>query len=303
MVAESGGGTFTAFYQTKEHKYGDWVIVSDLEWHRTCSSCGHTEVYFLQDVSCGENAYWSLVGGVLAIKGSGAMVDGTSLSDFGWYDQADQIVSVVISDGITSLGSYCFSGLKNLTTVSLSLSVQSIADHAFEGDTSLREVTIPAQTKTIADSAFQGCSSLTKISGYVGSEAESLATRLNLSFFVLTPTMVQGEKGENGVGWFFYSDGTLLVAGIGNMQEIGWKAFRDEILTVQLGAGVKSVCAGAFSDCQNLTYVVSFSDTPITIGKNAFSNCSSLSEIDLPRGSTFDRSALIGTPLIEYEND
>ena len=65
---------------------------------------------------------WTLTGTssnyALTIGGTGTMADNSS-SNLGWYGNRDNIQSVVIEDGVTSIGSSAFSDCTNLTSVTL----------------------------------------------------------------------------------------------------------------------------------------------------------------------------------------
>ena len=102
---------------------------------------------------------WSLKNGVLTISGKGAM-DSSNYS-YGWDSYAEEIKSVVIENGVTSIGPIAFLGFWNLTSVTLPNSVISIGDYAFCSCPSLSELTIPASVTSIGDGAFAQCYMLT----------------------------------------------------------------------------------------------------------------------------------------------
>ena len=114
--------------------------------------------------SCGGSAGWSLTeDGTLTISGTGAMEDYSDRSAQGWYGHADAINSVIISDGITHIGSWAFADCSALTEITIPDSVTSIANGAFADCSSLTEITIPDSVTNIGTFAFSGCSSLTEI--------------------------------------------------------------------------------------------------------------------------------------------
>lgn len=114
--------------------------------------------------TCGDSAYWSLEDGVLAITGSGAMTDYSSSNTAPWYDYRNEITSVVIDDGITSVGSSAFYNCKLLTSVQIGSGVVSINEAAFYQCTLLSEVILSEGLTTIGTAAFCQCSSLAEIS-------------------------------------------------------------------------------------------------------------------------------------------
>lgn len=77
---------------------------------------------FVQDAkafgTCGDNLTWVLSNSnVLTISGTGDMYDYDS-STMPWYDYNADITSVVIEDGVTSIGQYAFYGCK-MTSISI----------------------------------------------------------------------------------------------------------------------------------------------------------------------------------------
>ena len=99
---------------------------------------------------------WDLTDeGTLVIRGSGAMDDYTDKTQMPWYECRDQIQSVVIEDGITSIGSYAFYGLA-ITSVEIPESVTAIGDYAFKNASALANVVLPAGLTALGDSAFYG---------------------------------------------------------------------------------------------------------------------------------------------------
>ena len=112
----------------------------------------------VQTGKCGDNVTYSLdtSTGVLTISGTGDMYN--SLIESFRY-----IKSVIIENGVTSIGDYVFEGCKSLTNVTIGNSVTSIGKRAFLGCASLISITIPNSVTSIENEAFEGCTSLTNI--------------------------------------------------------------------------------------------------------------------------------------------
>ena len=68
---------------------------------------------------------------------------------------------MVIPEGVTSIGSYAFSGRTGLTNITIPDSVTSIGQDAFEGCTGLTSITIPSSVTSIGKKAFIHCPALT----------------------------------------------------------------------------------------------------------------------------------------------
>ncbi len=81
------------------------------------------------------NSYlkWSLKDGVLTISGSDYMPDWTAAENVPWYEAREYIKSVVIEDGIVSIGKYAFTAYPNLVNVDIPGSLTIINETAFAG--------------------------------------------------------------------------------------------------------------------------------------------------------------------------
>ena len=112
--------------------------------------------------SCGADLAWSYDSstGALTVTGSGSMTD-FSYSDTRWG--GNDIKSVSLPDGLTSIGEVAFYGCTSLTSVAIPDSVTSIGYDAFRGCTSLTSVAIPDSVTSIGSYAFYGCTSLSSV--------------------------------------------------------------------------------------------------------------------------------------------
>lgn len=115
--------------------------------------------------SCGTGVNWSLdtTAGTLTISGAGAMKDYSMFSNAPWYSSRSKIKSVVIENGVTSIGKYTFYYLSNALSVTIPDSVTSIGECAFYFCSSLAEVYINDNITVIGRNAFRGCSGLAEI--------------------------------------------------------------------------------------------------------------------------------------------
>lgn len=134
--------------------------------------------------SCGANATWEYDehSGHLTIRGSGPMVTDNKPP---WEAYKSKILSVSISNGITSISPYAFynctelrsisipgsvatieewafCGCEKLQTVRLSEGLQIIGTEAFD-DSGIKSIVIPKTVILIESGAFSSCDSLTQI--------------------------------------------------------------------------------------------------------------------------------------------
>ncbi len=79
------------------------------------------------------------------------------------FSENTSLISVIIPDSVTAIGSSAFYGCSSLAAIDLPDSVTSIGDQAFEGCASLTSVIIPDNVTYIGYSAFANCSALVSV--------------------------------------------------------------------------------------------------------------------------------------------
>ncbi len=100
--------------------------------------------------TCGENLTWTLDSeGTLTISGTGDMYDYEDEDDMPWDSDSALIKSVIIKNGVTSIGTYAFAECKNIESVSMPESMVSVDGYAFTWCDSLRSIYIPKNVENI----------------------------------------------------------------------------------------------------------------------------------------------------------
>lgn len=129
----------------------------------TAAQLGQKNADSVDSGTCGENLTWTLdADGTLTISGTGEMEFDSDEAP--WYSSKDQIVTVVMQSGVTSIAGGAFAECGSLTEVTIPDSVESIEVRAFSECTSLESIAIPGSVTDISRNAFGECSSLTDIS-------------------------------------------------------------------------------------------------------------------------------------------
>lgn len=114
---------------------------------------------------------YTLNDGVLTIKSQGVIEkysDGTKLP---WYDESDQITSIVLQDGVTGIGDSLFSGLTALETVDFPATLNSIGTNSFRNCSSLKSIDLPSSLISIDIGAFGNCTQLQSVTLSEGLES------------------------------------------------------------------------------------------------------------------------------------
>ncbi|MCD8003253.1 MAG: leucine-rich repeat domain-containing protein, partial [Clostridia bacterium] len=123
----------------------------------TLSMSADDETMITASGTCGDNLTWTLTSdGTLTISGTGDMYDyyevyvesgegWESETEYGtapWCDSAGEITSVIIEDGVTSIGEGAFWDCTSLESATISDSVTEIGLGAFYNCYSLTSITI-----------------------------------------------------------------------------------------------------------------------------------------------------------------
>ena len=231
------------------------------------------------------------------------------------FKDCGRLTSVVIPDGVTSIGARVFYNCTSLTSVTIGNGVTSIGNHAFGGCSGLANVTIPDSVTSIGYAAFIDCSGLTSIvipdnvtsvgeyafSGCSGLTSVTIGngvTFIGYAAFIdcsgLTSIVIPDNVTSVGEYVFSGCSGLTSVT-IGNgVNFIGESTFQDcsGLTSVTIGNGVTSIGEFAFRRCIGLTSIA-IPDNVTSIGAYAFSGCIGLESMTLP---------FIGTQLNGTEN-
>ena len=234
----------------------------------------------------GDNLTWVLTSdGTLTISGNGKMKAYSSSSVAPWYTMRTKVLSVVVEDGVTSIGSYAFYACLKLASVTLPEGIKSIGSYGFQNCTKLAEVTIPDGVTSIGSAAFYGCSSLTSMTIPDG------VTSIGYSAFcgcssLTSVTIPDGVTSIENCTFLNCSCLTSVTIPDG-VTSIGNSAFYgcSSLTSVTIPEGVTSIGWHAFSGCRNLTSVT-IPEGVTSIGNYAFYNCSSLTSVTILEGVT-----------------
>ena len=223
----------------------------------------------------GEKLTWTFDdNGTLNISGTGKMTDWDDSDDVPWYDYKDLIKTVIIEDGITSIGDYAFSFCYGLTNIMISNSVTSIGGYAFGWCNDLTSVMLPNGVTSIGGSAFRGCISLTSIA--IPGSVTSIGRYVFKDCTGLTNITVDENSNDYSSmsGVLFNKDKTELIV---------YPAGKTDSSYVIPNA-VTSIDDEAFSRCGLAS--VKISDSVMSIGRYAFYRCPNLASIVIPSSVT-----------------
>ena len=258
------------------------------------------EVTYPVGGECGTGVAWSLdADGNLTISGSGA-IDYYENSNYPWKSYSNNIKTVTIEQGVTSIAEGSFSSLTNLTKATLADSVTSIGRAGFAGCSSLAEinlpdtiteigeysftatalknVTLPSSLHTVSSNLFSGCRSLesvyipdgvTEMEGSIFAGSSLKTVRLPDDLRYIPEDMFSNSDLES-------------IELPSSLCEIRANAFYSCHLTeITLPEGVEAIGSSAFASCSRLKSVI-LPGTLTNIREEAFSFTTNLEKITIP---------------------
>ncbi|MBO5831047.1 MAG: leucine-rich repeat domain-containing protein [Alistipes sp.] len=178
------------------------------------------------------------------------------------FSHSANLQSVIMPEGMTTIGDSAFSYCSALEEVTLPQSITAIGNSAFAECTSLSQLTLPDNLAEIGAQAFSNCASLSKI---------------------VVPSGVTEIKDAT-----FYScdnlEEVILPEGV---TRIGEQAFQDchNLNKITLPSSITEIHNYAFQRCYGLKEIV-LPDSLTTIGNYAFTECNNLRHIAIPQHVT-----------------
>lgn len=192
----------------------------------------------------------------LTIRGSGAMKNYLMSGHQPWRSFRDQITSVVVSPGVTSIGNLAFALSRNIIHVDIADSVVSIGEQAFFECSRLTNITVPQSVTYIGVKAFDSCTNLSSI---------TLSTNNITS---IRPYTFSGCSELSSI---------VIPDGVTSIQS---GAFYNctKLTSITIPDSVTTIDPWAFKNCSSLTSIT-IPGSVISIGSNVFDGCTRLNDI------------------------
>jgi hypothetical protein len=264
----------------------------------------------------------TLSGRTLTVSGKGAMGDYDAIEAWPqapWWG-SDSVVSVVVEDGVTSIGDGAFAGFINLSFITIGNSVKTIGERAFMSCFALISITIPYGVMSIGVGAFYNCKALVSVSIpnsviTIGHRVFSLTALTSITIphgvrtiegtaFISCTSLtsinvaVDNENYSSEDGVLFNKNKTVLVAYPAGRQgayiiprsvtEIGDYAFSrsNGLTSVTIPGGVRTIGKYAFELPSRLTSIISLNPVPPNIGgRGVFTDLRSSACLYVPENS------------------
>ena len=200
-------------------------------------------------------AEWDLEQGEpyrLTLSGSGEMPNLEALSAPPWSGHRDYITSLVLSEGITSIGDNVFCNSSSLTSVQLPSTLTVIGNRAFTSCLSLARVSLPDSVTKIGERAFESCKSLTSVQ--CGSGLLEIA---NCAFQSTALSDIQLQEGLKRIGkWAFCScplTGIDLPDSVASIDEYAF--YSSNLTAFQVPKSATSIGTQFLGQCNQLAQI------------------------------------------------
>jgi len=228
----------------------------------------------------------------------------------------EKVLSIVLPESITRIGSYAFSCYNGITSVSMGNNISDIGHHAFNNCYNLTEIIIPDSVTSIEHSAFANCYGLTSV--IISNNITGISKDIFYNCYSLTGVIIPDGVIDIGDKAFYNcftltgiiipdsvtSMGKSVFYGCSNLKAIdvsnGNTMFStiDGILydktatsliycptgktgIINIPDTVTRIEDSAFNGCGSLTGVI-IPDSVISIGDSAFKDCGSLTSVIIP---------------------
>ena len=204
-----------------------------------------------------------------------------------WNNYIDDILSVIVEDGMGYIGEEAFINCPNLKSVTIG-EVNEIGQSAFENCQNLETVTfVNSGLRIIGSSAFSDCRKLTVIT--IPKTVEEIGTSAFTHCSNLTSVIFEDdselEEIEDDV--FEYCSSLQTITLPDDLDEIGDEAFKNcsSLQTITIPQNIKEIPDACFEDCTNLRTVIFADGSQLEkIVGWGFEDCENLKSINLPVG-------------------
>ena len=220
--------------------------------------------------------------GHLTISGEGDMNDFDSSND-AWKAYKNQIVTLTIENGITSIGKYAFAEFTALKVANLPSTLKNIGTCAFVCCYDLSILEIPTSVEQIENGAFAACDNLIQEENgmsYVDNWLIECSSSVSTTDITWKPSTI-GIANQA-----FVNCQTIWKLNLpSGLKYIGDYSLPHTLTSVTIPDSVTRIGNGVFSGCTELR-TLKLPSSLTSLGDSAFFFCTALTSIEIPSGVT-----------------
>lgn len=209
----------------------------------------------------------------LTISGNG---DIGTLSDgydnYPWKEFRDDIKTVIIGNGITTIREFTFDFLCDLTSVTIPNTVTLIEGSAFRSCHELKSITIPKSVKYLGETVFEHCNNLTNI---IVDKDNKYYSSLNGNVY---------NKNKTKLIEYCYGKKNSSFTVPNTVKTIGKRSLcnNPNLKSIKISNSVTTIGSYALTYCENLENI-SLGNSVTTIKSVAFGYCPKLKSMYFPK--------------------
>lgn len=220
---------------------------------------------------------WSLDDTTLTISGEGAMEDYSAENPAPW---GAEITSVIIENGVTSIGAFAFYPCEKLEEATISATAVSIHEDAFVGCKALKAITVDEQNESFySEEGILFSADKTELLCYPAGKPDA-------TYSINGNVISVGNKSFYGCENLQSITIPKSIVNIGKYSFYGCTGIKEIILT----SSVSVIGESAFNGCENLECFTLTNSVKI-IGEGAFDNCPKLKKVYF-HGETAEKSSV-----------
>ncbi|MBR3887484.1 MAG: leucine-rich repeat protein [Clostridia bacterium] len=246
-------------------------------WAQDLAGNVTSKAFFVWDIGETENRrmYAILIEETyLIISGSGTTKSYSSENEVPYTLYKDKIETVRIDKGVTTIGNYAMSNLRNMKTLNIGPTLTTFEDNALMYSNNYNIITIDAKNTSFS---YEDFTLYDKSKSHIYMHSTKDAAQ----FFTIENTVTSIGN------YAFYDNDKILKITANSNASLGNSALEnmDNLFEITGMIGGTSIGNRAFADCRKLE-TMSVSTVLETIGTEAFLNTASLEKISLPKTVT-----------------
>ena len=248
----------------------------DFEVEGICYNITNSSEPYTVEVTCqyestsNNYADWTSISIPTTVTYNGITYAVTSIGNEAFWCSSS-LTSITIPQSITSIGDYAFGNCSSLTFITIPNRVTNIGKSAFSGCSSLTSITIPNSVTSIGVGIFAGCKALTSISIKSANPYYDSRDNCNAIIEKATNTLIAGCQN------------TIIPNSVTSIEDYALSSI--PITSITIPNGVTSIGKRAFSSCSSLTSIT-IPNSVTNIGQEAFHGCYSLASIKVETGNS-----------------
>lgn len=230
-----------------------------------------------------------------------------SKASYSPFNGNNNIRTVIIDEGVTSIGAALFYQCAGITSVSMPASLKLINFEAFRGCSSLESVTIPAGVTAIKERSFTDCGNFSYI--YVDPKNTSFVSVDGVLYTADKRTLVRFPEALNKMNYVIPEG--CVDSDVDALYKLKY------VTSITIPTTMTAIRYGSFDGSSNLKELVFKSKTPPTFGKKDLAGLNNLKTIYVPCGAEtayknskswngFTAKSVAGAVLVDfrvYSND